>query len=131
MRLYSLTGATAVDGPRGHFEAGPDNAFEFPQDMADELHSFHPGGRPAWEDDAERAARLAAEEMERMRDPATLLKAIQQQNELVAATLASRQAPTVTPAASVSSEPAGVPEKPVVKRSPRRSTKTTAADAAE
>jgi hypothetical protein len=89
MRLYSRVGATALDHPTGHYDADPDTgAFEFPDEVSDELHSFHSGGKPMWEDQAERDRRLAAEELERLRDPATLLEAIRKQNELVAAVIA-------------------------------------------
>lgn len=79
MRLYSRTGATALDDPTfGHFDAGPDGGFDFPNELSDRLHAFHANGRPLWETDVERQHRLMAEELERRRDPATLMEAVQQ-----------------------------------------------------
>lgn len=78
MRLYSLTGATALDHAEGHFEADEDGAFDLPDDIAEEIHGFHVGGKPAWEDDIERQNRLLQEELERRKDPATLLGAVEQ-----------------------------------------------------
>lgn len=79
MRLYSRTGAAALDhADHGHFEAGPDGSFDLPEDLATELHRFHVGKQPMWEDDVERQHRLIREEMERRKDPATLLAAVEQ-----------------------------------------------------
>lgn len=89
MRLYSRTGATALDDPEfGHFDAGPDGSFDFPDDLSDRLHGFHVAGRPAWETDVERQHRLIAEELERRKDPASLLSAVEQ---LLAAAKATAQ----------------------------------------
>jgi hypothetical protein len=78
MRLYTRTGATALDDPEyGHFDAAKDGGFDFPDDLSDRLHSFHSRGKPMWETDIERESRLMAEEMERRRDPATLMDAVQ------------------------------------------------------
>ena len=79
MRLYTRTGAVALDDPEyGHFEAGPDGGFDFPDELSDRLHKFAIRGKPAWETDIERQHRLMAEELERRRDPATLMEAVQQ-----------------------------------------------------
>ncbi|NUP47547.1 MAG: hypothetical protein HOW97_09590 [Catenulispora sp.] len=79
MRLYTRTGASALDHPEyGHFDADENGGFDFPDPLSDELHRFHAGGRPMWETDVERQNRLLAEEMERRRDPATLMDAVQQ-----------------------------------------------------
>jgi hypothetical protein len=97
MRLYSRTGATAVDHPEhGHFEAADDGGFDFPDELSDALHRYHVHGRPAWETAIERQNRLIDEELERRKDPATLLSAVEQ---LVAA------ASAVKPAAVVKAEP--------------------------
>lgn len=102
MRLYSRTGQTVLtDAEYGTFEAGPDGGFDLPEDLAVREHSFHVGGRPLWETDVERQYRLAAEELDRRRDPATLMNAVQQ---LVNA------AASVTPAATQAEAPA--PTKP-------------------
>ncbi|MGW2371667.1 hypothetical protein [Kitasatospora sp. NPDC001683] len=75
MRLYSRTGATALDDPRhGRIEADPSHGgFDLPEELAEELRGF-----PAWETDVERQQRLVIEEIERRKDPATLLDAVQQ-----------------------------------------------------
>jgi len=79
MRLYTRTGATALDHPEhGHFDADPQGAFDLPDELADHLHAFHIAGRPAWETDIERQRRLISEELERRKDPATLLSAVEQ-----------------------------------------------------
>lgn len=79
MRLYSRTGQTVLnDAEYGVFEAGPDGGFDLPEDLAEREHAFHVGGRPLWETDVERQYRLAAEELDRRRDPATLMNAVQQ-----------------------------------------------------
>lgn len=79
MRLYSRTGATALDDPEyGHFDAGPSGGFDLPDDLSDRLHGFHVAGQPMWETDVERQHRLINEELERRKDPATLLAAVEQ-----------------------------------------------------
>lgn len=79
MRLYTRTGATALDDSEfGHFDANDDGGFDFPDPLSDKLHRFHAGGQPMWETDIERQQRLIAEELERRRDPATLMEAVQQ-----------------------------------------------------
>jgi hypothetical protein len=79
MRLYTRTGATALDDPEyGHFDADEQGGFDLPEELSDRLHSFHLAGRPAWETDIERQRRLINEELERRKDPATLLDAVEQ-----------------------------------------------------
>jgi hypothetical protein len=109
MRLYSKTGATQVDDPEfGSFVPDASGAFDgLPDGMFAKLH-----GRPGWESEDERALRLAAEELERFRDPATLLAEVRRMTEgqgAVASLLA--QALGLTPPAteaqvSVASPPA-------------------------
>jgi len=90
MRLYPRAGQTAIDDPEyGHFDAGPDGGFDLPEDLAERLRRFHVDKAPVWETDIERQARLLNEELERRKDPATLLAAVEQ---LVAA--AAQTAPT-------------------------------------
>jgi hypothetical protein len=97
MRLYTRTGATALDDTEhGHFEASPDGAFDLPEELAEHLRTFHIGGRPAWETDVERQRRLISEELERRKDPATLLSAVEQIME--AARAATAATATATPA---------------------------------
>lgn len=110
MRLYSRTGATALDDPEyGHFDADDQGAFDFPDDLSDRLHRFHTAGKPAWETDVERQARLIQEEMERRRDPATLMAAVQQLVEAAQAT--------------ADNHPADKPPAPAKRASKRASTK--------
>jgi hypothetical protein len=90
MRLYTLTGAARVDDPEfGSFTANPDGSFDFPNQLSDRLHSFAFGGKRAWESDAEREQRIVSEELDRMRDPATLLAAIKEQGASSNAVLAA------------------------------------------
>jgi hypothetical protein len=98
MRLYSRTGATAVDDGGEHYTAVDDaGGFDFPEDVAHRLHGFHVGGKPLWEDQIEQQARLMDEERERRQDPATLLEAVE---TLVAAAKSTRPEPKVTPKAA-------------------------------
>jgi len=78
MRLYSKTGATQVDDPEfGSFTPDATGAFDgLPDAMYAKLH-----GRPGWESEDERALRLAAEELDRLRDPATLLAELRRMSE--------------------------------------------------
>lgn len=116
MRLYTLTGATQVDDPQyGRFTVNDSGAFDgLPEALANRLHSFHLNGKPAWEDDAERERRIVAEELDRMRDPATLLAAIKEQgashDAVMAALAAALGIGAVTaPAAAADATPAAVP----------------------
>jgi len=115
MRLYTLTGATALDdGEYGHFEADEQGGFDFPDDLSDRLHRFHFGGRPQWETDVERQERLIAEELERRKDPATLLEAVQ-------LLVQAAQGTAAQPAPEAPAEPT-----PAKKPTKRTSAKTTA-----
>ena len=79
MRLYSRMNAVAHDHP-GYDETfkpnAEDGAFDFPDDVADELHRFHQRGKPAWETEDERNLRLHGEESARRRDPEALYNAV-------------------------------------------------------
>lgn len=121
MRLYTLTGAARVDDPEfGSFTANSDGSFDFPNPLSDRLHGFAFGGKRAWESDAEREQRIVSEELDRMRDPATLLAAIKEQgasNSAVMAALAAALglgAPVAPPA--LDATPAEVSAAPVAKR---------------
>lgn len=96
MRLYSRNGATSVTHEGHTYEPDDSGAFDFPEALGQQQHSFHVNGRPLWETEIERNNRLMNEELERRKDPATLLDAV---NKLVAA-------------ASSASAPAGEDEKP-------------------
>lgn len=131
MRLYTLTGATQVDDPvHGTFEAGPDGEFYFPDELSDHLHSHHIDGQPAWETDAERVERLRAKQLEEMRDPATLLAAVQalasHQADLAAAVVKAQQ-PADDRLAPAPAEPAAPAElaaaKPAAKTAGRRTSR--------
>ena len=96
MRLYPRADQTTIDDPEwGHFDAGPDGAFDLPEELAEQLRRFHVNKQPLWETDIERQNRLAAEELERRRDPMTLLAAVEQ---LVAAAATVQPEPSPTPA---------------------------------
>lgn len=111
MLLYSRTGATALDDPEyGHFEREADGSFDLPDDLADRLLRFHHRGRPLWETEIDRGNRIASEDLERRRDPANLLDAVQQ--ILSAAQLARA-------ATAEANGEAGEP-KAAAKRGPRR-----------
>jgi hypothetical protein len=106
MRLYSRTGATAHDQPGyGLIEPGPDGGFDFPDDVAEEVLSFHIGKKPLWETEIGHAARLAAEEEARMRDPATLAA-------LVAQLVKAQAPPPAVPAAPKAAPAKGAPKAP-------------------
>jgi hypothetical protein len=80
MQIYSRTGAVALADPEyGQFAADDDGGFDLPEDLAVRMLSFHgPGGKPAWETDIQRQARTSAEELDRIRDPATMYAAVRQ-----------------------------------------------------
>lgn len=94
MRLYSRTGAVAIEDPAAgqRYEPGPDGGFDLPEDFALRQHAFHVGGKPLWETDIERQHRLMAEELERRKDPATLLEVVEKIMQ------ASQATPAPTPA---------------------------------
>lgn len=99
MRLYSRKGVIALDDPEhGTFQADAAGGFDFPDDVSDRLHSFHLRGQPMWETDIERQQRLMSEELERRKDPATLLAAVEQLVKAASATAAA-PAPEPVPAA--------------------------------
>ena len=88
MRLYSLIGATAVTADNGNqYEPGDDGGFDLPDPLATAQLAFHSAGKPMWETGPQRRERLLGEELERRKDPATLLDAV---NQLVAAAQATR-----------------------------------------
>ena len=68
----------AIDHPDwGHFNADPDHGgFDLPDEMSDEMHSFHHRGKPVWETEDERSLRQHGEELARRRDPAALYDAV-------------------------------------------------------
>jgi hypothetical protein len=74
MRLYSRTGAATVHNEdHGKFDVDPDTgAVDLPDELGTYLHGQHIDGQPAWEDDAERHARLETEDRARRSDPASL-----------------------------------------------------------
>jgi hypothetical protein len=123
MRLYSRTGATRLDDSEyGTFEPDAQGGFDFPDEVSDRLHPFHLGGKPMWETDVERQNRLMNEELERRKDPTTLLSAVEQ---LVKAAQAVSQVPAPAPAPA----PAPVLEpKPVAKKTTAAKKTAPAAD---
>lgn len=134
MRLYTLTGTTQVkDNSTGVVHvADADGAFELPEDFGNSLHSFHVGGKRAWEDEGERAKRIADEQLEKMRDPATLLAEIQRMSQnqgALAAVLAGALGATAPVAPVSAPTPAAVAPAEVAKKAPRA--RKSAAPAAE
>jgi hypothetical protein len=106
MRLYSRTGVSALDDPEfGTFHADDAGGFDFPDEVSDRLHSFHHRGQQVWENDVERQQRLISEELERRKDPATLLSAVEQLVKAASAT-AALTATLETPAAPAKKAPA-------------------------
>lgn len=79
MRLYSRTGAVALEDPEyGRFEAKKDGTFDLPDELAERELSFHDRGRPRWETEIDRQRRITSDDLDRSRDPAALLEAVQQ-----------------------------------------------------
>jgi hypothetical protein len=95
MRLYSRTGAIAIDDSGEHYTAGKDGAFDLPEELGQRLAGFATAGQPQWETDIGRQRRLISEELERRKDPATLLDAV---NQLVKAAQATAPAEAEAPA---------------------------------
>lgn len=129
MRLYTKTGATQVDDPEyGTFTPDKNGAYEFPDAMAVKLH-----GRPGWETEEARTARIASEELDRLRDPATLLAELRKMGEGQGAlTQLMAHALGMAPAAAADGSSAPQPEAPVetggeslVEKSPAETPKTT------
>lgn len=117
MRLYTRTGATTLDDPDyGHFEADEQGGFNFPDEVSSRLHRFHVGGRPAWESDIERQQRLMNEELERRKDPATLLSVVEQLMQAAQGQPAPASAPAAAPVADA----------PAPRRTKARSSRKTA-----
>lgn len=113
MRLYSLVGAEGyVDPEYGSFEPGPDGGFDFPDDLSDQLQRFHHRRQPLWETELGRQQRLVAEELERRKDPGTLLAAVEQ-------ILQAARAVAAPPAAAEPTQPAEDPPAKGGRRRPR------------
>lgn len=71
MKLFTLTGASGITHPvHGQFDVDDDGGVELPDEVSDHLYAVHVNGKPAWETEAERDARLAREDLDRRRDPA-------------------------------------------------------------
>lgn len=78
MRIYTLNGTGAIsDEEHGQFEVAADGSVEVPHALGERLCAIHIGGKPAWETEGERSARLEREHEEHRRDPATLLAAVE------------------------------------------------------
>jgi hypothetical protein len=102
VRLYSRMSAAAVDDPEyGHIEPGQDGAFSFDDELSDRLLRFHHKGKPAWETDEQRAARMHDDEMARRRDPESLYSAVagiaDLTRQLAALQLGAAPAPAAVP----------------------------------
>lgn len=122
MRLYTRTGATALTDPATGivYEADAEGGFDFPDEFSDQVHRFAVRGKPMWETDIERQRRLINEELERRKDPATLLSAVEQiLNAAKAASTVSAPAPApAAPAPAAAVESAAPVAKQTRKRAP-------------
>ena len=78
MRLYALQGTTRLTHDDTVYDADEVGGFDLPEDFGRHMHAQHLGGRPLFEDEAERDARLKAEALEEARDPARLYELMQQ-----------------------------------------------------
>lgn len=78
-RLYPIGAPRpAFDhGQWGHFDAAADGGFDLPDELSDEMYSFHHRGKKVWETEDERSDRLHGDEMARRRDPANLFDAVE------------------------------------------------------
>jgi hypothetical protein len=118
MRLYSRTDVASVTHGGTRYTPADDGGFDLPPDVTDLLHSSAVGGQKQWETSIERQRRQVAEEMERRKDPATLLAAVEQimalaeQGAKPQAPVAKAQPPDPDP---VKTEPAKAPVKPATK----------------
>lgn len=123
MRIYSRRGAVAIDDPEyGRFEAEPDGGFDLPDDLSDKLVRFHQRGIPLWETEIDRGQRVTSEDLERRRDPANLLDAVQQiLSAAQLATAMTAQAKAPAPAVEVPAE-AKAPRGRGPKRTPAEAT---------
>jgi len=101
--LYSRIGATSLSADGRQYGPGPDGGFELPDALAADQLGFASAGKPLWETAQQRRERLIAEELERRKDPATLLEAVEQ---LVKAAQASAPAPAAGPPAKAAARPA-------------------------
>jgi hypothetical protein len=106
VRLYSRTGAVSITDSGKTYKAGKDGAFDLPDELAARQHAFATAGKPQWETDIERQNRLIAEEIERRKDPATLLDAVQQIVKAAQAVAPPEPAPAPAPAKAEARTPA-------------------------
>lgn len=135
MRLYSRTGVTRLDDPEhGTFDVDEAGGFNFPDEVSDRLHAFHMGGKPLWETDIERQRRLISEEMDRRKDPSTLLSAVEQLVKAAQATTVLTAAATTATesvgglAAALAKTEEPTEPAPVKRASKRASASTKTAD---
>jgi hypothetical protein len=101
MRLYSHTGAVAIDAPEGHFEPDEDGGFDgLPDAVFSRLHHSAVKGRRHWEDEVERSERMHGDDLARKRDPASIHDALSElavvTKQLAALQLAQAHAGGVT-----------------------------------
>lgn len=134
MRLYTRADATAIDDPEyGRFEADSDGTFKLPDEMADRLLRFHHRGEPLWETETQRGKRLKTEDLDRRRDPAALLDAVQQilmaaQIAQTAQATAVAAAPQAAAAVESASEADAEPDTAPAKRTSKRTVSGPAAE---
>jgi hypothetical protein len=98
MRLYPRDGAAAIsDAEFGSFEAEDDGGFVVPEELGVRMAAF-----PNWETEVEKQNRELHEEMERRKDPATLLETVQQLRDFAAAQAAQAGNDDAKPSAAPS-----------------------------
>ena len=76
MRLYSTPvtagSATVGNDDHGHYDVDGAGFVEVPDELGGFLNGLHIDGQRAWETEAQHSDRLAAEDLERRRDPAAI-----------------------------------------------------------
>jgi len=102
MRLYPHPSAGAVSAltnpTTGQIvDVDASGGFDLDDADADRLLRFHTAAGPMWETDLQRQTRLVGEEMERRRDPATMLAVVEQLMAAAAAVVPAVPAPAVVP----------------------------------
>jgi len=84
MRLYAMQNQASVHNEDfGDFDV-VDGAVTVPDAFGAQLRATYVGGKQAWENEAERHARLIAEELERRRDPASLFDTVERLTQRLA-----------------------------------------------
>lgn len=78
MRLYTLTDAESVEHEGVEYKIDKEGSIELPHDFAVFLRNQHINGKKAWEDDAERAVRVDAENAAKKASPEHLADLVEE-----------------------------------------------------